>query len=78
MDKNSPEFLAAQEALDAIIEKEAEAQSELMANIEQLGEYAREIFENSIEQAMIDFEEAMFGGTLSSVIESIDMLNAVH
>ena len=50
--------------------------NQMMADIEQLGEYAREIFENSIEQAMIDFEEAMFGGTLSSVIESIDMLNA--
>jgi hypothetical protein len=48
----------------------------MMSDIEQLGEYAREIFENSIEQAVIDFEEAMFGGALSSVIESIDMLNA--
>jgi hypothetical protein len=47
-----------------------------MADIEQLGEYAREIFENAIEQAKIDFEEAMFGGRLSSVIESIEMLNA--
>jgi chromosome condensin MukBEF ATPase and DNA-binding subunit MukB len=76
MDKNSPEFLAAEEALNNIMEKEADAKSQLMADIEQLGEYAQEIFENAIEQAKIDFEEAMFGGRLSSVIESIDMLNA--
>lgn len=76
MDKNSPEYLAAEQALNNIMEKEAEAKSQLMADIEQLGEYAQEIFQNAIEQAKIDFEEAMFGGRLSSVIESIDMLNA--
>ena len=76
MDENSPEYLAAEQALNSIVEKQADAKSQMMADIEQLGEYAREIFENSIEQAMVDFEEAMFGGTLSSVIESIDMLNA--
>jgi hypothetical protein len=31
------------------MEKEADAKSQLMSDIEQLGEYAREIFENSIE-----------------------------
>ena len=76
IDKNSPEYLAAEEAYNNILEKEADAKSQLMADIEQLGEYAQEIFENAIEQAKIDFEEAMFGGRLSSIIESIDMLNA--
>ena len=76
MDKNSPEYLAAEQALDNIIEKQNEAKSQLMADIEQLGEYAREIFENSIEQAVIDFEKAMFGRSLNTVIESIEMLNA--
>ena len=76
MDKNSPEYLAAEEALNNIMKKEADTKSQLMTDIEQLGEYAQEIFENAIEQAKIDFEEAMFGGRLSSVIESIEMLNA--
>ena len=66
----------AEEALQAIMEKEANAKSQLMADIEQLGEYAREIFENSIEQAVIDFENKMFGKPLSSVIEGIEMMNA--
>lgn len=66
----------ANESLDAIIEKEAEANSQLRADIEQLGEYAREIFENSIEQAAKSFETEMFGGSLSGVIESIEMMNS--
>ena len=66
----------AEEALQAIMEKEADAKSQLMADIEQLGEYAREIFENSIEQAIIDFEDSMFGRPLNSIIESIEMMNA--
>lgn len=66
----------ANESLDVIIEKEAEANSQLRADIEQLGEYAREIFENSIEQAAKSFETEMFGGSLSGVIESIEMMNA--
>ena len=76
MDKNSPEYLAAEEALNNIMEKEADAKSQLMADIEQLGEYAREIFENSIEQAMKDFEDEMFGRPLNSIIESIEMMNS--
>ena len=68
--------LEAEESLKYVMEKEAEAKSQLMADIEQLGEYAREIFENSIEQATIDFEEAMFGTSLESVIESIEMVRA--
>lgn len=74
--KVDPEYLAAQEALNDVIDKENEVKSQIMADIEQLGEYAREIFENAIEQAAIDFEEAMFGESLNSVIESLDMLNA--
>lgn len=76
MDKNSPEYLAAEEALNSIMEKEADAKSQLMSDIEQLGEYAREIFENSIEQAMKDFEDEMFGRPLNSIIESIEMMNS--
>lgn len=82
MDKNSPEYLAAEEALNNIMEKEADAKSQLMADIEQLGEYAREIFENSIEQAMKDFEQNLLNGveeeylTLNSIIESIEMMNS--
>lgn len=66
----------AEEALQVIMEKEADAKSQLMADIEQLGEYAREIFENSVEQAIIDFEDNMFDRPLNSIIEGIEMMNA--
>ena len=66
----------AEEALQAIMEKEADAKSQLMSDIEQLGEYAREIFENSIEQAVLDFEDKMFGRPLNSIIEGIEMMNS--
>lgn len=69
-------LIEAQESLDVIMEKEAETKSQLMSDIQQLGEYAREIFENAIEQAAVDFEQAMFGGSLNSVIENIEMMNA--
>lgn len=74
--QDSPAKREAEEALQVIMEKEAEAKSQLMADIEQLGEYAREIFENSIEQAMKDFEDEMFGRPLNSIIESIEMMNS--
>ena len=74
--EDSPAKREAEEALQAIMEKEADAKSQLMADIEQLGEYAREIFENSIEQAMKDFEDEMFGRPLNSIIESIEMMNS--
>ena len=74
--ENSPAKREAEEALQVIMEKEADAKSQLMADIEQLGEYAREIFENSIEQAMKDFEDEMFGRPLNSIIESIEMMNS--
>jgi hypothetical protein len=76
MEVGSAEHTAAQEALDNIMEKEADAKSQLMADIETLGAYAQEIFENSIEQAMIDFEKAMFGQSLSYVLDSIDRIHA--
>ena len=74
--EDSPAKREAEEALQAIMEKEADAKSQLMADIEQLGEYASEIFENSIEQAMKDFEDEMFGRPLNSIIESIEMMNS--
>ena len=74
--EDSPAKREAEEALQAIMEKEADAKSQLMADIEQLGEYAREIFENSIEQAMKDFEDEMFNRPLNSIIESIEMMNS--
>lgn len=74
--EDSPAKREAEEALQAIMEKEADAKSQLMADIEQLGEYAREIFENSIEQAMKDFEDEIFGRPLNSIIESIEMMNS--
>ena len=74
--EDSPAKREAEEALQAIMEKEADAKSQLMADIEQLGEYAREIFENSIEQAMKEFEDEIFGRPLNSIIESIEMMNS--
>ena len=74
--KDSPAKREAEEALQAIMEKEADAKSQLMADIEQLGEYAREVFENSIEQAIKEFEDEMFGRPLNSIIESIEMMNS--
>lgn len=76
LSKDDPRYQAAKDALDDVMEKEAEANSQLMADIEQLGELAREVFENAIEKATQDFEEAMFGRSLSSVIESMEMMRS--
>lgn len=62
--------------IEDIKDKIAEADQQIRDGIQKLGEYAKEIFENAIEEAAQSFEENLFGRPLNSIIESIDLLNS--
>lgn len=62
--------------IEAVEEKLNDADSKLREQLQQLGQYAQEIFENAIEEAAKKFEQNLFNRPLSSIIDSIEMINS--